>query len=88
MVLGRPTPDPGLSPQVELPGGDAGGLLDLIGRGLALPSQRIAAAQAPPALLQVQPAGAFGNEDLLEPRMLGQPGAGLGTVVAGEVGSR
>jgi len=85
MVLGRPTPDPGLSPQVELPGGDAGGLLDLIGIGKALPSQSIAAEQAPPALLQVQPAGAFGNEDLLEPRMLGQPCAGLGTVVAGEV---
>src|SRR6266699_1836904 len=85
MILGRPTPDPGLSPQVELPGGDAGGLLDLIGIGKALPSQSVATEQAPPALLQVQPAGTFGNEDLLEPRMLGQPGAGLGTVVAGEV---
>ena len=85
MVLGRPTPDPGLSPQVELPGGDAGGLLDLIGIGKALPSQSIAAEQAPPALLQVQPARTFGNEDLLKPRMLGQPSTGLGTVVAGEV---
>jgi hypothetical protein len=60
MVLGRPTPDPGLSPQVELPGGEAGGLLDLIGIGKALPSQSVATEQAPPALLQVQPAGCPG----------------------------
>ncbi len=51
MVLGRPTPDPGLSPQVELPGGDASGLLDLIRGGLALSSQRIATEEAPPAFL-------------------------------------
>ena len=51
MVLRRPTPDPGLSPPVELFGGDVGGLLDLTGVGKALPSQRIAAEQAPPALL-------------------------------------
>ena len=85
MVLGRPTPDPGLSPQVELPGGDASGLLDLIRVGKALSSQSIAAEEAPPALLQVKPACPSGNEDLMEPRMLSQPGAGLGTIVAGEV---
>src|SRR5258706_1276481 len=36
MILGRASPDPGLSPQVELSGGDAGGLLNLLGIGKAL----------------------------------------------------
>jgi hypothetical protein len=51
MVPGRPTLDRGLSPQVELPGGDAGGLLDLIRVGKALSSQCIATEEAPQAFL-------------------------------------
>ena len=37
VVLGRPTPDPGLGAQVELLGGHMGSLLDLLGIGEALP---------------------------------------------------
>ena len=38
-----------------------------------------------PALLQVQPTGPFGNEDVVEPRMLSHPGTSLGTAMAGKV---
>jgi hypothetical protein len=78
-------PDPGLGASIELSRGDTGGLFDLVRRGLALPSQRNAWEEPPPALLQVEEACPFGNEDLMETRMLGQPGPGLGTVVAGQM---
>ncbi len=55
MILGRPTPDPRLGSSVELSGRDAYGLLNLVGSGKALSSQSIAAQEAPPALLQIQP---------------------------------
>src|SRR2546430_9267803 len=84
MILGRTSPDPRFGSPVELSGRDASGLLNLIRVGKALSSQSIAAEEAPPALLQVKPACPSGNEDLMEPRMLSQPGAGLGTIVAGE----
>ena len=51
MILGRTSPDPGFGPQVELSGGNAGGLLDLLGVGKTLPGERIAAEEAPPTLL-------------------------------------
>ena len=51
MILGRSTPDPGIGSPVELSRGDAGRLLNLIGVGKALASQRIATEKAPPALL-------------------------------------
>ena len=85
VILGRSPPDPRVGSPVELSGRDASSLLNLIRVGKALPGESIAAEEAPPALLQVEPAGSFRNEDLMEPRMLCQPGAGLSTVVAGEV---
>ncbi len=51
MVLGRSTPDPGIGAPIELSGRDASGLLNFIGVGKALPSERIASEEAPPALL-------------------------------------
>ena len=85
MILGRPTPDPRFGSPVELRGRDASGLLNLVRIGKALSSQRIAAEEPPPALLQVEPACSSRDEDLLEPGMLSQPGAGLGAVMAGEI---
>ncbi len=85
MILSRPTPDPGLGPQIELPGGNAGGLLDLIGIGEALPSEGIAAEEPPPAFLQIEPAGPRGNEDMMDARMSFQPGARLQTTVTAEI---
>jgi hypothetical protein len=85
VILGRPTPDPGLGAPVELLGGNTGGLLDLFGRGLALPSEGIAAEEAPPALLQIEPARSGGNEDVREARMPFQPGTRLQTIVTAEI---
>jgi hypothetical protein len=67
-----------------LSGGDAGGLRDLLGIGKTLTGQRIAAEQAPPPLLQIEPARPGGNEDLMEAWMLCEPAARLGAVVARE----
>ena len=83
--FGRPTPDPGFSSSVELLGSDARGLLDLFGGGLALPGKRIPAKEAPPALLQIEPARSGRNEDVMDARMLLQPGAGLQPVVTAEI---
>ena len=69
MILGKPSPDPRLGSQIELSGGDAGGLLDFLGIGEALTGERIAAEEAPPALLQIEPARSGGDEDLVEARM-------------------
>jgi hypothetical protein len=52
--MARTSPDPGFGPQVELSGGNAGGLLDLLGVGKTLPGERIAAEEAPPTLLEVE----------------------------------
>ncbi len=85
MVLGRPAPDPGLGTPVELSSGDAGGLLNLVGIGKALPGEGITAEEAPPALLQIEPTGSRRNEDVMEARMPFQPGTGLQTIVAAEI---
>src|SRR3954471_4870903 len=70
-----PSPDPGFGMAVELGGGQLGGVGDLGRVGEGLPGQGVPAEDAPPRLLQVQPAGAPGDEHLLEARMPGQPGA-------------
>ncbi len=83
--LGRTSPDPGLGPQVELSSRDAGGLCDLLGISKALTSQRIAAEETPPTLLQIEPTGPSGNEDVMDARVPFQPGAGFEAVVTAEV---
>ena len=83
MIFRRSTP--GIGTPVELSGGDASGLLNFISIGKTLSSQRIASEEAPPTFLQVQPAGSFRNEDVMEPRMLSHPGTSLSTSVAGKV---
>ena len=85
VILERPTPNPGVGTSVELSGRDARGLLNLIRVGETLSSERIAAEEAPPAFLEVQPAGSFWDEDVMEPGMVSHPGACLSTVVAGKV---
>ena len=83
--LGRPSPDPRFGSPVELGRGHARGLLDLFGIGEALSGERITAEEPPPALLQIQPARPGGNEDVMKARMIGQPGAGLQTVVTAQI---
>ncbi len=68
--FGRSSPDPRLGSPVELCRGHLHCSLDLMGIGEALASEGIAAEEAPPALLQIEPTGPFGNEDVLDARML------------------
>ncbi len=70
---------------VELSRGDAGRLLNLVRIGKALTSLGITAEETPPALLQIEPTRPCGNEDVMETRMLREPGPRLGTIVAGEI---
>ena len=83
--FGGSPPDPRLSASIELSRRDASGLCDLVGIGEALPRKGIATEEQPPALLEIEPACTRRNEDLVQARMLGEPGAGLGTGVARQV---
>src|SRR5215471_5587291 len=80
-----PSPDPGPGAGVELGGGHPGGAGDLVGVGEGLPGQRLAAEDPPPGFLQVQPAGARGDEGVADAGVACQPGPGVVAVVAGEV---
>ena len=76
MVPGRwggAPPDPRLGPAVELAGGDLRGVIELRMIREALTSEGFPAEQAPPGFLEIEPRGAFGNEDLLHPWMDRQP---------------
>lgn len=70
---------------VELSRRDTSGPLNLVRIGKALSSQRIAAEEAPPALLQIEPARSCGDEDVMKTRMRFEPGARLQAVVAAQV---
>ena len=83
--LGRSSPNPGFSSVVELHSRHVHCPFNLIGIGKALSSERIATKEAPPALLEIEPAGAFGNEDMLEAWMVRQPGARFQAVVTAEI---
>src|SRR6266705_4544019 len=75
-------PHPRAGAGVELGGGDAGGQGDLRRVGEALPGKGLAANRPPPALLQVAPARAGGDEHLPDAGMVNQPGAGAVAAVA------
>ena len=83
--LGRPSPDPGLGSEIELSGRHTGSLLNLLRIGKALPGEGIAAEEAPPALLQIEPTCSGGNEDVMDAWMLFEPGACLKAVVTTEI---
>ena len=83
--LGRPSPDPGLGTSVELRGRHAPGQVDLARVGKTLTGEGIAAKEPPPALLQIEPARSFGNEDVVDAGMFCQPSAGFQAVVAAEI---
>ena len=85
MNIGRPTPDPRFGAPVELSRSDMHSLLNLLGIGEALPGQGIATEEAPPAFLQVEPAGPSRNEDVLDARMPFEPGARLQAAMTAEI---
>src|SRR5258707_15429510 len=65
-----PSPDPGAGAGVELGGGGPGGVGDLVGVGEGLAGQRLAPEDPPPAFLQVEPAGALGDEGVADAGMV------------------
>ena len=79
--FGRSSPDPGFGPVVELRRCHLHRSLDLISIGETLSSEGIATEETSPALLQIEPAGPFGNKDVLEARMIRQPGTGFQAVM-------
>ena len=83
-ILGSAAPDPRIGSEIELSGRHPGRLLDLLGVGKALASQGIAAEEPPPALLQIEPACPGRDEDVMDARMLFEPGACLKAVVTTE----
>jgi tetratricopeptide (TPR) repeat protein len=66
----RAAPHPRAGTGVEPTGRHPGGQGDLLRGGEALPGKRLAAKQPPPALLEVEPAGAFGDEGVLDAGMI------------------
>ncbi len=79
------SPDPGVGPPIELRSSDAGGLLNLFGIGKALPSECVTTEEPPPALLQIEPTRSGGNKDVMDARMIGQPGACLEAGMTAEI---
>lgn len=82
---GRPSPDPGFGPSIELLRGHTPGQIDFTRVGKALAREGITTEEPPPPLLQIQPTRPFRNEDVLEPWMLCQPGACLQAVVTAQI---
>ena len=85
MSFGRSSPDPGPGPSVELHGGHAPGQVDFTRVGKALTSKGIAAEEPPPALLQIEPAGTFRDEHVVQTWVVCHPGTCLQAVMTTEV---
>ena len=83
--FGRSSPHPWLGSVVELHRRHLHRLFNLIGIGEALSGEGIATEETPPALLQVEPAGPFGNEDVLDAWVVRQPGTGLQAVMTAQI---
>src|SRR5260370_4912104 len=78
-------PDPGAGVTVELSGGDAGGVGDVVGVGQRRTGEGFAPEKAPPALDEVEPGGADRNEGVLDPRVGSEPVPDGTTGAAGQV---
>src|SRR5262249_39229511 len=78
-------PDPGMGPGSEVLRGDARRQVDLVGVGEGVAGERLAAEEPPPAVLQVEPAGARGEGDGGDARMEPQPGLDRSAGMAGEM---
>src|SRR5258706_3951296 len=78
-------PDPGFGPGIEVFGRHPCCQIELLGVGEGLAGERLAAEEAPPAFLQVQPAGPRRDRDGMRARVLRQPLLDGPTGMAGEI---
>lgn len=69
MPTGRATPNPRLCPMIELLGGEDGHLVNLLPVGKGLAGQGLTAVEAPSTFPEIEPAGTFRDEDLVNPRV-------------------
>jgi len=83
--LGRSSPHPRLGSVIELRSSNLHRALDLTSIGKALTSKGISPEQAPPALLEIEPTGSFGNKDVLNAWVLRKPGASFQAVMTAQV---
>jgi len=79
------TPDPRLGVPIELGGCQTHHVGDVFIVGEGLSGEGFAAEETPPALDQVQPGGADGDEGVLDARVSGQPVPNGTAAVTGEV---
>src|SRR5437870_530134 len=82
---GWASPDPGIRALVQLPGGDPGGQVDLRLIGEGLPGECRPPKGSPPGFLEIQPAGAFRDENRVHARVLSEPLPDRRALVAAEV---
>lgn len=78
-------PDPGPGASVELRGGYAPGQVNFPLVGKVLTGEGIAAKEPPPPFLQIQLAGAFGDEHMMQTRVVCHPGTCLQAAMTTEV---
>ncbi len=83
--FGRPSPNPRFGSPVELRCRHLHRSFNLISIGETLSSECIAAEEAPPAFLEIEPARTFGNEHVLDAWVLGEPGACFQAVVTAQI---
>jgi hypothetical protein len=74
------TPHPRTGVGIQLAGRHPCGQGDFVRGGKRLAGEGVAAKQPPPALLELQPAGPFGDEGVLDAGVVGQPSTGRALV--------
>jgi len=85
MQTWRTSPDPRLLALIEFVGGNDRHLVDLVAIGEGLAGERLPPKETPPAFLQIEPAGTFGNKDLVNAGMSLQPRLNGWALVTGEI---
>ena len=85
MQTWRTSPDPRLLAPIEFVGRNDRHLVNLVAISESLTGERLPPKESPPTFLQIEPAGTFGNKDLMNAGMSLQPRHNRRALVAGEI---